>query len=269
MIRAEFMLLDQGQIVVSGPVENTMITHADVHYKLNFDGANIPLDQQIKTEIIRQQVIAEKMPFDETAVDKYMANIQKMNNLTLEDLENLAAQCNRSFPELKNLLMLNYTYDYFLHHKFRAHLVPTDQEVEEYYEQNPQVEQGYCILQVAFVDYSSQDQEEVERQIAHLIEDNEYHVDISWSDPIKVNITDIAEDKQFVTMMNPGQIKAIQGKKSFELYRLIEKQDARVVPLAERKPLIIDTLNRNMYEDLLKEYEKHMVDNVAIIDLVK
>jgi hypothetical protein len=267
LLQAEFMLLDQGVIVVSGPVANTMITHSDVFDKLNLDGTAIPLERLIKMEIIRQEVIADKMPLDDTAADKYLANIQKVNNLSLDDLEELAGQCRRTFFELKQLLTLQYTYDFFLYHKFRAHLVPSDQDVIDYCEEHPDVEPGHCVIEVAFVEFTPDNKQQVSEKIKGIVAGTISDSSIEWSDPIKVNITDIAEDKLFIKDMASGQIHLIEDKKVFELYRLVVKQDEHVVPVADRKAFVVDLLNRKMYEELLSKYEEHMLDNVAIIKL--
>jgi hypothetical protein len=265
-MQAEFMLLDQGVMVISGPVANTMITHSDVFEKLNLDGTAIPLERLVKMEIIQQEVVDTKMPYDETAAEKYLANIQKSNNLSLEDLEELAGQCRRTFPELKQLLTLQYVYDFFLYHKFRAHLVPSDKDVQEYCDQNPDIQPGHCIIQVAFVDFNATNKTQVAQEIEHIIAKS-IEDKLSWSDPIQVNYVDIAEDKLFIKDMSVGQIHAIEDAKAFELYRLVSKQDEHVVPVADRKAIVIDILNRKMYEDLLAKYEEHMLDNVAIINL--
>lgn len=268
-LQAEFMLLDQGVIVVSGPVANTMITQSDVFDKLNLDGTRIPLDHQIKMEIIRQEIIADKMPIDETAADKYLASIQKNNNLSLDDLEDLAGQCHRTFAELKQLLSLQYTYDFFLYHKFKAHLVPSDQDVQDYCDQNPDIQPGHCVIEVAFVKFTSENKDEVGKKLANIIAGYESDIAIEWSDPIRVNIKDIADDKLFIKDMHEGQIYLIEDKKVFELYRLVEKQAEKIVPVSDRKAFVIDLLNRKMYEELLRKYEAHMMDTVAIIDLLK
>lgn len=267
IMQAEFMLLDQGVLVISGPVGNTMITQSDVYDKLNLDGTSIPLDRLVKMEIIRQEVIADKMPLDDTAADKYLANIQKNNNLSLDDLEELAGQCRRTFFELKQLLTLQYTYDFFLYHKFRAHLVPSDKDVEDYCAAHPDVEPGHCVIQVAFVEFTVDNKKEVAAKIDGIIAGTIADNAIEWSDPIKVNITDIAEDKLFIKDMAAGQIHLIEDKKVFELYRLVEKKDEHVVPVSDRKAFVIDLLNRKMYEELLSKYEEHMLDNVGIIKL--
>ena len=263
------MILDQGVVVVSGPVCNTMITHSDVVDKLNLDGTKIPLEHQIKTEIIRQEVVADKMPIDDTAADKYLANIQKTNNLSLDDLEELAGQCHRTFSELKQLLSLQYTYDFFLYHKFRAHLVPSDQDVEDYCSENPDVEPGHCVIQVAFIEFTIDNRQEVSDKVQAIIAGTMSDSSIEWSSPVKVNNADIADEKMFIKDMTTGQIHLIEDKNVFELYRLVEKQDERVVPVEDRKAFVVDILNRKMYEDLLKKYEERMMDDVAIIELIK
>jgi len=268
-LQAEFTILDQGIVVISGPACNTMITHSDIVDKLSLDGTKIPLDHQIKMEIIRQEVVADKMPIDDTAADKYLANIQKTNNLSLDDLEELAGQCHRTFSELKQLLSLQYTYDFFLYHKFRAHLVPSDQDVEDYCKENPDVEPGHCVIQVAFIDFTVDNKQEVSDKVQAIIAGTISDSSIEWSNPVKVNNADIADEKLFIKDMTAGQIHLIEDKNVFELYRLVEKQDERTVPVEDRKAFVVDLLNRKMYEDLLKKYEERMMDNVAIIELIK
>jgi len=265
-LQAEFLLLDQGLKVISGPVGNTIITHSDVYQKLSLDGKVISLQDQIETEVIRQQVVADKMPLDDTAADKYLDNVQKTNNLTVEDLEELANQCYRTFAELKQQLSLNYIRDFFLHHKFRSHLVPTDQEVEEYCVSNPEIEPGYCVMQVSQIPFGA-DKKAVSEKVKGIQSGLIDRTTISWSDSIRVELDDLAEDMQFVKNMARDEVIVIEGKTSFELYHLIEMKDEIVIPIKDRKAFVIDTLNRQMYEDLLTKYKSHMLDNVGIIHL--
>ena len=268
-MQAEFVILDQGHTVISGPVADTMITHCDVYEKLSLEGKSIPLDHQINMEIIRQDVIVDKMPLDDTAADKYIENIKKVHNLSTEDLEDLADQCHRTFLEVKQLLGSQYTYDFFLYHKFRSHLVPTDQQVEEYCKAHPEIESGYCAIQVAFVEYTEANKVEVKAKIDEMIASkNEDSSMISWSDPIKVDMDNIADDKLFIKDLAQGEISIVDEKLVFELYKLVEKHEERAVSVEARKAFVIDILNREMYEDLLLQYEQHMRDNVAIINLV-
>lgn len=267
-VQAEFMILDQGHTVISGPVADVMITHCDVFQKLSLEGKIIPLDHIINRLIIEQEVKVDKMPLDDSAADKYIANIQKVHNLSTEDLENLADQCNKTLLEVKQELSSQYTYDFFLYHKFRAHLVPTDQAVEEYCKEHPETESGYCTIQVAFVEYTKEKKAEVKAKIDAMIADK--IVDnsmVSWSDSIKVDMDNIADDKLFIKAMEVGEISIVDDKSVFELYKLLEKVEEHEVPVEKRKAFVIDVLNRQMYEGLLATYEEHMRDNVAIINL--
>ncbi len=266
-MQAEFTLFDQGVVVISGPVANTMVTHSDVFEKTDLYGVKMFLKKLIEYEVIRQEVMDTKMPYDESATEKYIANIQKVNNLSLSDLEDLAAQSGRTLYELKQLLTSQYLYDFFLYHKFRTHLVPTDQDVQDYFNNNPDVQPGHCVIQVAFVDFDDNNKNQVSAKIDGILAGKISDESISWSDPIKVNMADIAEEKLFIKNMEEGQVHKLQDKSSFELYKLASKKDEYTVPLEERKASIIETLNRQMYEDLLAKYQEHMLDNVAIIDL--
>lgn len=267
--QAEFQLFDQGHTVISGPVGDVMITYCDVYEKRNLDGRLIPLKDQIALIIIAQEVQLEKMPVDDSATEKYIANIKKDHNLTDDDLEDLAVQCGRTLAEVKQLLSSQYMRDFFLYHKFRSHLVPTDQQVEEYCKEHPEIESGYCSIQVAFVDYTPDHKDEVLQIINDVMSGTVKDSSIvSWSDPIKVDMDNIADDKLFIKDLQVGQISVIDDKSVFELYKLVEKREERLVPVEARKAMVIDILNREMYEDLLTNYEQHMYDNVAIINLV-
>src|SRR3990167_5507668 len=183
LLRAEFVILDQGYTVISGPIADTMITYSDIFEKAGLDGKLIPLDMQINMEIIRQEAIVDKMPLDDTAADKYIANIQKVHNLSNEDLDNLAAECNRTLPEVKQLLSAQHTYEFVLWHKYKSHLVPTDQQVEDYCKEHPEIEAGYCVIQVAFVDYTQENEQEVRDKIDEIISGKiEESSIMSWSD---------------------------------------------------------------------------------------
>ena len=213
LLQAKFELFDLGHTVVSGPVGDVMITYCDVHEKTSLDGKLIPVDDQINMIIIEQEVKESKMPIDDTAPDKYIANIQKDHNLTDEDLADLAAQCGRTLPEVKQLLGSQYMRDFFLYHKFRSHLVPTDQAVEEYCNEHPEIEPGYCVIQVAFVDYTGTNKDEVRTKIddsiSGKIKDSSL---ISWSDPIKVDMDNIADDKLFIKDLTQGESSVVDDK---------------------------------------------------------
>lgn len=268
-LQADFMLFDQGHTVVSGPIADVIITHCDVYEKRSLDGRLVPVDDQINMIIIEQEIKESKMPIDETAPDKYIANIKKDHNLSDEDLEDLAAQCGRTLPEVKQLLSSQYMRDFLLWHKFRAHLVPTDQAIEEYCKEHPEIESGFCTILVAFVDYTQANKKEVRQIIDDIVNGTVQDAAIvSWSDPIKVDTDNIADDKIFIKDLAPGEISVIDDKSVFEMYKLVEKREERFVPVEDRKALVIDQLNREMYEDLLTNYEQHMRDNVAIIHLV-
>jgi len=267
-LQAEFKLLDQGAVVIIGNAGTTMITTSDVDEKLHLDGSKIPLSQQIKMEVVRQEVVASKMPIDENTSDKYLDNVRKVNNLTTQDLDDLALQCYRTLSEVKHLLNLQYVYDYFLYHKFRSHLVPTDQEVEEYHQKNPEIQPGYCVVEIAFVNFDNNNKKEVQDKINNIIAGVISDDILSWSDPISLPIHDIAADKLFITQMAVDEIVCQEDKDLFHLYRLVEKHDDYIIPLAQRKAFIVDILNRQQYEEMFRSYESHMLDNVGIINLL-
>lgn len=265
-IQAEPILIDQGLVVVSGPVANTMITHSDVYDKRNLENSVIPLEQQIKMEAIRQQTIVDKMPIDDTAADKYLARLRKSNDLSEADLEEIATSLGRTMEELHALLDIQYMYDFFLHHKFRVRLVPTDQEVEEYCQSNPEYESGWFTITTASLPYSQEDEKAVAKQVERLSLGK--GVDkITWSKPLKIDERDLADNKKFIQTLKIGQVYADKQEGVFDLYKLLEKQEPRLKTLNERKADIIDVLNKKLFVEKLAAYEKELMKSIAVVHL--
>lgn len=267
-MQAAPQLLDQGVVLVSGPVANTVITHSDLHDKRSLDGTLIPQEQQVKMEVIRQKVIEEKMPVDDTAAEKYLANMKKNHDLSFEAIVEIAAELGRTVVELKELLNMQYLYDFFLHHKFRAHLVPTDEQIEEYCEKYPQYEAGWYKIVIASVDFNEENKQEVRKNIADITSGKKTKLKLAWSSPVKINEEDIAEDKQFIKKLAIDAVHAVKEGSVYKLYKLVDKQNKKKKSIDERKAAVIEALNRQMFVDKLQAYEKQMMKSVAVVDLL-
>lgn len=266
-VQAAPRLLDQGEVLVSGPVANTVITHSDLHEKRNLDGSLVSEDQQVKIEVIRQKVIEDKMPVDDTAADKYLANMKKSHDLDDEAITELAADLGRTVSELKELLNLQYMYDFFLHHKFKVHFVPTDEEVEAYCKKNPEYAPGWYKVVVAIVDFDKENQQEIRAKIDKVAQGESTDLKLKWSSPIKINEKDIAQDKKFITKMKLDAIHATKEGQSYRLYKLVAKQKKKEKSIDERKASVIEALNRQMFVEKLQAYEKQMMNSVAVVNL--
>ncbi|MBM18003.1 MAG: hypothetical protein CL947_02975 [Epsilonproteobacteria bacterium] len=265
---AELYLVDQIDCVVCGPERNTPIVDTDITIKRNLDGQKVPLQNQVQNDIISQQILADKIPIDPTAADKYIDSMKKQNNLTDSDLAELFEQVGRTFTEGLGLLSDQYYHEMFMHHKFKSQLVATDDDIKQYYEEHPEYSEGWCELQVAYVDYTDETKDTVKQNVEQIIQGKQVDgFTVDWSSPMKVKVNELVADKKFIFDLDISAIAMLQANNTFELYKLIDKKSATLIPLEDVRSSITDKLNRKKLESMLSNYNQEVRKFIDIIDL--
>lgn len=271
VVRAELFLMDEIQCVVCGPERNTAFTNSDKTWKQRLgnqasENAFIPLQEQIQSEIVQQQVITEKMPLDPDAVGKYVENLKKQLKMNDADLEMFFAGVGRTMLEGIELLTLQYTSEFFMHYKFKSQLIPTDDEIEEYFNEYPEFIEGYYKIQIARVPFEHAEKTVIEKQINAYVQDGTMiNGLISWGNVITINADDLSDDQEFVTEMEPNQIHVQAFANMFELVKLVAYEPTKLKSLSERKAFIIEMLNRKKMEKMLQAYNETIKDFIDII----
>lgn len=260
-------LVDKIECVVCGPERNTPLTNSDETSKRNMDGKLIPMSQQIQSEIVGQQIIADKIPVDPTAADKYIDTLKKQNNLTDTDLADLFEQIGRTFMEGLALLSQQYYHEMFMHYKFKSQQIVTDDVIQEYYDEHPSFTEGQVDIQVAYVDFDDDSKDGLKKEIDAFIQGKDSSLPIDWSSSIMISMRDIAEDKKFIFDMNPLEVFVHEGSGSFELYKLVSKDEPKMKALEDMRPVIIEMLTRQKLEKMLDDYNQEVRKFVDIINL--
>lgn len=266
--QAELCLIDKIECVVCGPEKNAPFVDTDASWKRNIDGKPIPLQQQLQQEIVTQQVVADKLPLDPTAADKYVEMMKKQNNLSDSDLSDMFEQVGRTYNEGIALLNSQYIQEIFMHHKFKSQLIPTEDAILEYCQQNPEYVDGWCEVQVAYVECDKEAKGQMKQKLDQLMVGKEADdVTIEWTSAIKLNPSDLAEDKKFISEMNSGQVIVKESEGSFELYKMLDKQDSRLKSIDERRSSVVDRLNRQRFEGMLANYNEEVCKFIDVINL--
>lgn len=267
-VRAELYLVDKIECVVCGPERNTSLTNTDETHKKDMNGQPIPMAQLIQCDIVSQQIIADKVPVDPTAADKYIESLKKQNNLTDSDLADMFEGIGRTYLEGLALLNEQYYNEMFMHYKFKSQQIATDEDVVKYYEEHPVYTDGKAEIQVAYVDFDDEDKDKLQIEVDKIVKGEESSsLTIGWSSPISVALLDIADDKRFIFDMDHGQIVSYEGPGSFELYKLISKQDPKMKTLEELRSTIVEKLSRQKLEKMLDDYNQEVRKFVDIINL--
>jgi hypothetical protein len=271
-IQAEYILLDKIDSIVCGPEKNTPITMTDLNWKRDLTNKFMPLQKQIETEIVNQQLVVEKIPIEPDAAEKYIKSIQKQNNFSEGDMTHWFTEVGRTFQEGLDLLTNQYQNEYFLHHKFKSQLAPTDDQILAYYNENPEFIDATVKLRATRVAYDKEDKDRLKADLEEMIEKerNKQESGIEWSEPVVVMQDDLPEEKLFVRDMKPGEVKLTDDEiqNIFEIYQLLEYTPASLVSLEERRTTIIDILNRKALESMLADYNKAVQEYIDVIKFI-
>jgi len=267
VVSAKIMLVDKIDKIVCGPTANTPISHTDIDWKRSLTGEKVPVEKQIQMEIVRQQVEQEKIPIDESTAVQYLETIKSANDLTQNQLVDLFGEVGLLYDEGKKQLVDQYTYDMFLHHKFRSQVLVTDDQVEEFHKDNPEIDPGLFEIKIATVSYDEDTKKAVRRKIDAFTDGDTGAITVEWGDALKIEDTDLSRDKKFIASMEKGEMSVVDNDVEFDIYYLVSKNDARTKELQERRTAIIEQLSRDQFEDLLKTYNAGIEDKVRLIEL--
>lgn len=263
---AELCLLDEIKCVVCGPNHNTPFVDTDVTWKRTLDNQFVPLQKQIQADIVMQQILTEKMPLDPEGAAKYIEGLKKQLKINDAEFETLFAEVGRTFVEGLEMLNIFYATEFFTHYKFKSQLVPTDDEISEYFNENPEFVDGSYEVTIARVPHDGSDREKIKDEIeAALIAKNDGNGLIVWGKTIKIAEEDLVADQKFITEMQPEGVRIQEAEGMFELVKLISYEPTRIKSLSERQNSIIDALNRRKLEAMLQTYNKSVSEFVDVI----
>jgi hypothetical protein len=204
-----------------------------------------------------QQAADEKMPIEDDIADDFILNMQRKNKISQEEIQSLFGDLGRTFAEGKDLLCRSEILRRFEGQRFYSRLGVTEGMILEEYKQNPEHQEAWCKVRVAYVTFdSSMTKKSQKEALEKKLADKKSFDDFDWSQDFELLIQDLAQDKEFIGAMKSDSFEIIEGENAFELYYLVEKHDREVRSLEDSKAAIIDRLTRRNNEVLMQEYEK-------------
>lgn len=262
---ANLILIDQIEVVVYGQ-DVEIITKSDI------DRPALGGGFRDKEEIIFEREVlldAKKhhLPQDEEAIDAYLAQIQREHNLSPDELEQIFTASGYTIQEGREQLQMMQTINTMLDIKIRSNLIVPRRDVEEYYKNNPMVIEATYTLQRAFVPQSEKISSEKQyKALSVYAKTGKNAATITWSDPFTLEHSEIAESKQFIYTMEPGQISLPHlVNDGFELFKLVAKTPETVKSLEDSYREIVDILRRPKYEELMEKYREHLSQISSVV----
>lgn len=262
---SNLVLIDQIEVVVYGQ-DVEIITKSDI------DRPALGGGFRTKEEIVFEREVlldAKKhhLPQDEEAIDAYLAQIQREHNLSQDQLEEIFTSSGYTIEEGREQLQMMQTINTMLDIKIRSNLIVPRRSVEEYYQNNPTVIEATYTLQRAFVPQS--EKVSADKQYKALVQyakSGKNSSSVVWSDPFTLEHSEIAESKQFIYIMQPGEISLpYEVNGGFELFKLVEKTEEQIKSLEDSYREIVEILRRPKYEELMEKYREHLSQISSVV----
>lgn len=216
---------------------------------------------------VRHEAVKYKMEPDDEAVKEHLDAVKQQNNLSDEDFNQLLKQngftLEQAEKEFRDIIAENTVLDY----KVRSRLIVPRTLVEEYYKNNPAMTDAMVFLERAMMPFDATLTHQEQRIIleAQLEGRQETYV-IQWSDPFWLAVADLAQDKKFVADLKPGVACIVgEGEDGFELFKLVEKKESRLLTLDERYSEIVEILKRPKFEELMGAFRKSITQSASVL----
>lgn len=267
VVPPQAFLIDSIQAVVFGQQEPEIVTYSDV-MRPSLSGQQRELDELIFERLVFGDAQKFQIMTDEDAVDKYLAMIQKQNNLTLDELKNVFASAGYSYEEGRQQFRLLQTVNSMLDFKIRTQVVVPRAMVEQYYEEHPEITEAKVKVQRGFIPYVEDKREQQKRALEYMAKTGKEVRDIQWGDPFELAESEVASDKAFLFELAQGNISQAQDTGiGFEAFRALEVSPRTQATLEDRYKDIAETLRKPIYEELLDNYKKSLMDASSVLYL--
>jgi len=260
-------LIDSIQAVVFGQQEPQIVTYSDI-VRPSLSGQQRGLDELVFERLVYSDAQKFKIMTDEDAVDKYLAMIQKQNNLTLDQLKEIFSNAGYSYEEGREQFRLLQSVNAMLDFKIRTQVVVPRALVEQYYAENPRITEAKVTVQRGFIPYVEDKLEKQKEALAYMAKTGKEVRNIQWGDAFELSESEVAADKAFLFELAQSAISPAQDSGiGFEVFRVIETTPRKEATLEERYKEIADTLRKPIYEELLEKYKKSLMDSASVLYL--
>jgi parvulin-like peptidyl-prolyl isomerase len=263
----ELVTIDSIKAVVYGQERTDLVTLSDID-RPSIAGNKQTLDDLVTSKLLIQDAVRYKMEPNDEAVDNNLKAVQRENNLSLDDLKAIFSSSGYSYEEgraqFKEMTAISTMIDF----RIRSRLIIPEREIESYYQAHPIIQEASFQVERALVTAPYRmDRDIFLKELKNLKETGQCKLlDIEWSEPFWINKSEIANDKQFITMMEVSSIAiGSETAAGVELFKLINKKDEHLLSLEERYNEIADYLKRPKYDELFEQYKKDLFNGAAVV----
>jgi len=267
-LRGREFAIDGVAAVVFGQEGTQLITKAEVE-RPSLTGQLRPLADVVFERQVFLDALKHKIAIDDDVIDRYLAVVQRQNNLTAEDMRQVFSNAGYTYEEgreqFKVLQVVNQMFDY----KVRSNLIVPRKDVEAYCKANPETAEATYKIEYAEVSLDPKAiGDRQRRRIKSAIGDGTCKYKYEWTMPFTLGSSEIAASKSFIRDMEvDAYYGPIEVDNGYGIYHLVDKTDEHELTLEERYHDIVELLRAPRYEELLSEYRENLVKSTSVLYL--
>lgn len=264
-------VIDKILVLVNG----TRILKSDLDKpRISKDGGKYNLDELIEEEVLVQRSMDRHMLPTETDVDRQVVAFKLQNglgDLSTSDFEEELKKFGFTLKEYKIQISRLIACENIKRMEVTDKIVVTSQEVENYYNHNPEVTPEEYYLKMIPVKQETQpaqitDQDKTDKSInldKKINLNRADTVDLNW-----IKKEDLDPRFEFVLTMKKGQISEVVNVNNKDyVIEVTDKKESRKKTLDEKYSEIEKLLIKKRQEKLIKKFELDLKENSTIIYL--
>jgi parvulin-like peptidyl-prolyl isomerase len=201
-------------------------------------------------------------------VDKQLRSVAQANKLTPKDLDDLFYSYGYTQAEGRDAFGQMTAINNLINFRITSNLFVPEKDVVAYYTANPEYEEAAYYIQTSFVPFAAaQAKEQQLKSLQALASKKDPTHILNWNEPFWVQENELSENRKFITELRIGDISfPVLAAGGYELFRLLDKKEARMLSLEERYKSIVDILRRPKYSELMTSFQKQLLDNASITE---
>ncbi len=267
--QAERIIVDQIVARING--SNILQSDLKIPRIIN-EGNTFSLDEAINDELLYQHAVTMKMLPTTTDVDRQFVAF-KVNNglheLSDEEFEMQLKDSGFTLDTYKQQLGKLMANENVKRAEISEKIIVSSQEVESYYNEHPEyTKEAYHIATttIAEDDYTTKKATQPDASTQDLFGTDQK---LTWEDHGSIETADLNDDYLDVQKLGIGQImEPLHKENSYELVKLVGKQEVRLKTLAERYNHIERAIQNKRKDKIIKELEQNLRAKATITHLL-
>ena len=254
-------------VIIDGPHENEVVTFSDIE-RPGLGGEIRTFEEVVFEWLIYLDAKKHHIAPEDEAVEQYLVSIQRDNNLTSSQLEQVFTASGYTMAEGREMLKKVQAVNMMLDFRVRSKMIVSRKEVEEYYHNNPEYDDASYCLSRAVIHFSDEkDKKKKKKWIKKIIKEGKSKKHFDWGSSFWIKESEMSLDRAdlFTDLVIDGVVFAGEVESGFELFYLNDKKEKQLLSLEDRYYDIVAILQKPKFEQLMDQYKDTLQKNTTVI----